>query len=213
MKKLMNKEEGFTLVELMVVVAIIGILSAVAIPNFKRYQAKTKTSEAKLQLSAIYSALTSLQSDYDAFAPCLFDAGYSFPIAANYYAIGFGAAQDAAQAIVVNNGGQCTAGSVATQHYGLGDKSVGGQSATLAYINGITTAATTVGACAANTACLDNAIAGSGTAIGAVSVHAGGSYFIAGAAGPIDPDKETVAESSKWAINENKVLVEVNRGY
>ena len=43
-------DTGMSLVELMIVVAIIGILSSVAIPNFKKYQAKSKTSEAKLQL-------------------------------------------------------------------------------------------------------------------------------------------------------------------
>ena len=48
--KPLGRQSGFTLVELMVVVAIIGLLSAVAIPNFKKYQAKSKISEAKLQL-------------------------------------------------------------------------------------------------------------------------------------------------------------------
>ena len=75
-----NSEKGFTLVELMVVVAIIGILSAVAIPNFKKYQAKSKSSEAKLQLAALYSAESALQSDFDAFAPCLLNAGFSIPM-------------------------------------------------------------------------------------------------------------------------------------
>jgi type IV pilus assembly protein PilA len=59
MKKFMHvlkHQKGFTLVELMVVVAIIGLLSAVAVPNFKKYQAKAKISEAKLQLSALYTA-------------------------------------------------------------------------------------------------------------------------------------------------------------
>ncbi len=46
-----KSENGFTLVELMVVVAIIGLLSAVAIPNFQKYQARSKTSEAKLQFT------------------------------------------------------------------------------------------------------------------------------------------------------------------
>jgi type IV pilus assembly protein PilA len=58
-----SAQEGFTLVELMVVVAIIGVLSAVAVPNFKKYQAKSKSSEAKLQLSAAYTALQSFFSE------------------------------------------------------------------------------------------------------------------------------------------------------
>ena len=52
--KLRNRK-GFTLVELMIVVAIIGILAAIAIPNFLNFRLKAKTSEAKSNLGAIRS--------------------------------------------------------------------------------------------------------------------------------------------------------------
>lgn len=77
MKKFMNASQaGFTLVELMIVVAIIGILSAVAVPNFKRYQAKSKTSEAKIQLAAAYTAQQSFYGDFGIYHNCFTYMGY-----------------------------------------------------------------------------------------------------------------------------------------
>src|SRR5512145_1528413 len=57
LSKLRGKK-GFTLIELMIVVAIIGILAAIAIPNFLRFQAKSKQSEAKTNLGGIFTAQT-----------------------------------------------------------------------------------------------------------------------------------------------------------
>jgi len=51
----MKNKKAFTLIELMIVVAIIGILAAIAIPDFLRFQAKAKQSEAKQNLGAIFT--------------------------------------------------------------------------------------------------------------------------------------------------------------
>ena len=66
LSKLRGKK-GFTLIELMIVVAIIGILAAIAIPNFLKFQAKSKTSEARTNLAAIFTGQTSYFSEANVF--------------------------------------------------------------------------------------------------------------------------------------------------
>ena len=69
MTKLLKKaRKGFTLIELMIVVAIIGVLAAIAIPNFVRYQLRSKTSEARTNVGGIRTAQTSFQSTEDNYA-------------------------------------------------------------------------------------------------------------------------------------------------
>jgi type IV pilus assembly protein PilA len=54
----MNVQKGFTLIELMIVVAIIGILAAVALPAYQDYTARAKVSEAVLAASTCRTAIT-----------------------------------------------------------------------------------------------------------------------------------------------------------
>ncbi|MCP5058814.1 MAG: prepilin-type N-terminal cleavage/methylation domain-containing protein [bacterium] len=64
MRKLLNRKRGFTLIELMIVVAIIGILAAIAIPNFLRFQLRSKTGEARTNLAGIRTAEESYFAEY-----------------------------------------------------------------------------------------------------------------------------------------------------
>ncbi|MBL7665516.1 MAG: prepilin-type N-terminal cleavage/methylation domain-containing protein [Bacteriovoracaceae bacterium] len=108
MKKLNQK--GFTLVELMVVVAIIGILSAIAVPNFKKYQAKSKQSEAKLTLAGIFTAETAIFAEYDSFFSCLLQIGYEPGAAVAGQTGGYYAAGTTGMLVNAVAGGQTPAG-------------------------------------------------------------------------------------------------------
>ena len=106
-------QRGFTLIELMIVVAIIGILAAIAIPNFNRFQAKSKQSEAKTNLKGIFTAAKARFAEKDNYGGTFVLIGYA-PERNNRYTYRFGTGtwntQDTTGA---GTGGTATACSVA----------------------------------------------------------------------------------------------------
>lgn len=89
--RMLKTEKGFSLIELMIVVAIIGILATVAIPNFSRFQAKARASEARAQLSALYTSQRAFQAEWNGYHSDLVNVGYR-PNGTLRYVVGHSAA-------------------------------------------------------------------------------------------------------------------------
>ena len=86
-----HSQKGFTLIELMIVVGIIGILVAIAAPNFSRYQSKARQSEAKIALSAIYGGEKSFYSEYSSYVSAMDAIGYAPEGQKRFYGTGWSA--------------------------------------------------------------------------------------------------------------------------
>ncbi|MEZ4279525.1 MAG: prepilin-type N-terminal cleavage/methylation domain-containing protein [Myxococcota bacterium] len=66
-KLIVKRERGFTLIELMIVVAILGVLAATAIPSFRNYQLSSKRTEAYANLSALAKTQKAYFAEFNAF--------------------------------------------------------------------------------------------------------------------------------------------------
>lgn len=91
MLNLINRtRKGFTLVELLIVVAIIGVLSTIGIPTFRKMVQKAKKSEAKVALGGLYTAETAFFSEYGTYGSFLDKIGFELSgTGGGTYTIGF----------------------------------------------------------------------------------------------------------------------------
>jgi type IV pilus assembly protein PilA len=95
LRKLVGKDSGVTMLELMVVVALIGILVAIAVPNYQKYQARALQTEAKTGLGGLYSAEKMFALENQSYTACITKIGFeayggnsNTSPAKRYYAIG-----------------------------------------------------------------------------------------------------------------------------
>ncbi len=82
-------QKGFTLVELLIVVAIIGVLSTIGVPTFRKMIQKAKKSEAKVNLGGLYTAENAFFSEYEVYGNAIDRIGFETDGQNLIYVIGF----------------------------------------------------------------------------------------------------------------------------
>ncbi len=102
MERLIKNQKGFSLIELMVVVAIIGLLAAIAIPQYGRFQKRAMQTEAKTALSGLYVAEKSFITEWRFASSDMAQLGFALEGDSPVYSVGFQArtsdSKDAASA-------------------------------------------------------------------------------------------------------------------
>jgi type IV pilus assembly protein PilA len=187
-KKRQLGEAGFSLIELMIVVAIIGILATIAIPNFNRFQAKSKQSEAKGNLTGIYTAEKSFYAEWSQYFADFRDIGFA-PEGKLTYMVGFPAAGVAAPATPYN--GPTVALAAATQFDTV--TALAGLSIHVLPVTGIPTTVAVVAAGSCGAAAAPSATGGTPS----------GPSFAAGAEGNLHVASGSI---DQWTINQNNAL-------
>lgn len=195
LQKTLKTQKGFSLVELMVVVAIIGILAAIAVPQMTKFQAKARQSEAKTQLSSYFTNQKAFFQEYSAYHSNFLAVGFS-PEGQIRYNIGLGAAPGAniiADTTTGYNGGLVDAAANRSTAGTAGDGTGGFCGTGGAMANGCTVIRGNGGAYPA-------ALGGAYTILSRTTFLAGASSFIYGSTGDV------------WSINQDKILSNSTNG-
>lgn len=77
-----KSQAGFSLIELMIVVAIIGILASIAVPNFQKFQRRAKQAEGKGYLAGVYTAEQGFRAEWNSYVTDLNCIGFKDTTAA-----------------------------------------------------------------------------------------------------------------------------------
>ena len=75
-QKTIQNQKGFSLIELMIVVVVLGILASVAVPNYQRFQARSRQSSAKTLLSGYLTSQKATDAEYAYYAGNFVGAGF-----------------------------------------------------------------------------------------------------------------------------------------
>lgn len=183
--KSMKSNHGFSLLELMVVVTLISVLAAIAIPNYQSYQGKARMAEARVGLASAFTAFEATRLETQSYWSCLSAMGFNGTTGNTvYYAIGFHDNGVVTGANCGATGGVACNGTAGTTPISCGDA-------------------------AGSTFFQANVGEGGGPAVRAdlAGTDITSSTYIIGAAGFV-----RTATSDRWSINEGKVLLHTQNG-